>query len=153
MSTLRLEAPTGQTLKAYLFPYTTEVAADVAGYSLTETASRQYEVTLSGLVGTYRVVVEVITDAITTTIDSGYVLLEAAEGTYLMTNGLSITPTVAVVSSASDLPDYGPRRVKTKELEIEQFDPLKNQMAQERSILTQPSWCEGYSCVGKNKCP
>lgn len=153
--TLRIEAPTEQTLKAFLFPFTTEVVADPTGYALTETGARQYEVEIADatIVGVYRVVIEATTADITTAIDSGYVLLEVPNGTYVMTNKLpTITITPSQESVAATLPDYGPKRVKTKEMEIEQFDPLRLQMAQERSSITQPSWCDGAICVGKNVC-
>jgi hypothetical protein len=47
--------------------------------------------------------------------------------------------------------NVGPKRVKTKEMEIEQFDPLRSQMALDRSQVMQPSWCQGHSCVGRYK--
>ncbi len=152
MRTLRIEAPTGQTLKAYLYPLTIEQSADPAGYSLTETASRQYEVEISDplLLGTYRVVVEMISEDITTAIDSGYVVLEQADGTYIMTNKVPSCTTPSQESDPATLADFGPKRVKTKEMEIEQFDPLRLQMAQDRSRSTQPSWCDGAICVGRS---
>jgi hypothetical protein len=155
MRTLRLEAPTGQTLRAYLFPFTVESAPDPAGYVLTETGPRQYEVEIVDplLIGTYRVVVEATTEDITTAIDSGYVALGGLPGTYVMTNKLPTTPTPPQESSEAVLPDYGPKRVKTKEMEIEQFDPLRMQMAQERSQILQPCWGSGVECIGRNKMP
>jgi hypothetical protein len=153
MRTIRVEAPTEQTLRLYLYPFTTEVAADVAGYVLVETGPRQYEweVDEDTLLGTYRAVIEVETVEITTIIDSGYICLGQPEGTYVMTNKLPTTcSTSSQESEAATLPDYGPKRVKTKEMEIEQFDPLRLQLAQDRSRVQQPSWCDGSICVGKS---
>ena len=152
MRTIRIEAPVGQTLRIFLYPFTLEAAADPAGYALTETGPRQYETAIEdvALLGTYRVAVEVVTEDITTIIDSGYLCLGQADDTYVMTNKLPTTcPTPSQESEAATLPDYGPKRVKTKEMEIEQFDPLRNQMAQDRSRVQQPSWCDGAICVGK----
>lgn len=155
MRTLRVEAPTGQTLKAYLFPFSNEIIADPAGYSLVETETRQYEVEIVNpeLVGTYRVLIEVVSGEFTNSIDSGYVALGGDAGTYVMTD---IIPTIATASTSEvTLTDYGPKRVKTKEMEIEQFDPIRNQMASERATMNYPGWCSGYDCVGryKNECP
>jgi hypothetical protein len=153
MRTIRIEAPVGQTLRIFLYPFTIETAADPAGYALTETGPRQYEASIADdtLVGTYRVAVEVVTEDITTIIDSGYLCLGQPEGTYVMTNKLPTTcSTPSQESEAATLPDYGPKRVKTKEMEIEQFDPLRLQMAQDRGRVQQPSWCDGSICVGKS---
>jgi hypothetical protein len=149
MRILRLEAPTEQSLRIYLFPFSDEVVADPSGYVILETSPRQYEVEIEDplLLGTYRVVVEVITDDITTIIDSGYVVLEQGDNTYVMTNKLPSAPTITSTTQGSE---YGPRRVKTKEMEIEQFDPLRIQMAADRSTVQQPSWCDGSICVGKS---
>jgi hypothetical protein len=150
MRIIRLEAPTEQSLRIYLYPFTLEAPADPAGYTTTETSPRQYEATIEDplLIGIYRVVVEVITESITTIIDSGYVRLDQPDATYVMTNKLPTTPSPQESSEAT-LPDYGPKRVKTKEMEIEQFDPLRIQIAQDRGRVQQPSWCDGAICVGK----
>ena len=154
MRTIRVEAPTGQALRIFLYPFTVEVVADVAGYVLTETAPRQYETEIEDplLIGTYRVAVQVTTEDITTIIDSGYVCLGQPDGTYVMSNKLPTTcSTPSQESTEATLPDYGPKRVKTKEMEIEQFDPLRLQMAQDRGRVQQPSWCDGSTCVGRNE--
>jgi len=153
MRTIRVEAPTEQTLRLYLYPFTTEVAADGAGYALIETGPRQYEweVDDATLLGTYRAVIEVETPEITTIIDSGYVTLCLDEVTYVISNKAPSTCSTPSQESetTTSLTDFGPKRVKTKEMEIEQFDPLRNQMAAERATMNYPGWCSGYDCVGR----
>ena len=131
-----------------------ETAGDAGGYALTEVEDMQYQYTVesSTLVGTYRVVVEVITDAITTAIDSGFVLLLAADGVYVMTNTFPVSaPTVA--TPTNEYASFGPKRVKTKEMEIEAHNPKDLQRLLERTTNTNlPTFCGGFACVGKHKC-
>lgn len=150
---IEIEAPTGQTLKIYLFPHTTETAGDVAGYSLTEVEDMQYQYTVTSdlLVGTYRCVIEVITASITTAIDSGYVLLLAEDGVYVMSDTLPTTSTVTTTTE-NTYSSFGPKRVKTKEMEIEQFSPKELQRVEERTNnTTLPSFCGGFACIGRFK--
>lgn len=47
---------------------------------------------------------------------------------------------------------YGPKRVKTPNLEVEQFDP--NVVANaERLARTPPSFCDSHVCIAKPKTP
>lgn len=153
MRTIRVEAPTEQTLHLYLYPFKDELAPDPAGYTLIETGPRQYEYEVEDplLLGTYRAVIEVETEAITTVIDSGYIVLCQGDDIYEMKQSAptTCTTTPSQESEAATLTDFGPKRVKTKEMEIEQFDPLRNQMAAERATLTYPGWCSGFDCVGR----
>lgn len=57
-----------------------------------------------------------------------------------------------VVESLPDLKfsEYGPRRIKTKKLEIEQFDPEKLQDLKDRKNRTIPTFCSSRFCVGRN---
>ena len=49
-------------------------------------------------------------------------------------------------------PETTPKRVKTKEMEIEQFDPYRMQLLKERQTVSQPSWCDGSICIGTDHC-
>lgn len=150
---IEVEAPTGQTLKIYLFAHTTETEADEDGYDLTEVEDMQYQYTIASdtLVGTYRCLIEVITDDITTAIDSGYVLLLAQDGVYVISDTLP-TSSTATTTTENDYNSYGPKRVKTKEMEIEQFSPKELQRVEERANnTTLPSFCGGFACVGRFK--
>jgi hypothetical protein len=54
---------------------------------------------------------------------------------------------------AATLPnsEYGPRRVKTKEMEIEAFSPMEVIRARERENSQPPTFCGGPHCVGRYK--
>jgi len=151
--TLRIEEPEGLTLKVYLTPVDTGDAGNVDGYELIETADRQYEIVLteSGLYGRYRVLVEFYSEVLTSSIDSGYVSLDSADGIYIMQNKLPELAIATTVSDTEAFSAYGPKRVKTKEMEIEQFSPLEIQKANERASATLPTFCSGPACIGRYK--
>lgn len=65
---------------------------------------------------------------------------------------LNVTPSVPTVNEGSPTYSaYGPKRVKTKQMEIEQFDPRVLQDAEARANATLPSFCESRICVGVPK--
>lgn len=151
---LRVEQPTDLTLRAFLFPLTTEESADGDGYELTEVEDRMYEFTISQatLVGTYRVSIQLESEAITTTIDSGYVYLGAADGTYIFQNTVPTTPTTTEITTPT-YSTHGPKRVKTREMEIESHNPRDIQRVIERDTYTTlPTFSSGAACVGRFKC-
>ena len=154
--TFRTEQPEELTLKIYLVPVDLGEIGDEEGYTLTETLPRQYEIEVpTGFFGRYRVTVEMVSVEITANIDSGYVDFGSADGVYVMQNKL---PELSTTPETSDdtYTTYGPKRVKTKEMEIEQFSPDVIQRVQERESATLPTFCSGPACIGsyKNeKCP
>jgi len=152
MRILRLEAPTGLTLKAYLFPFTVETSADPAGYALTETGARKYEVEIVDptIFGQYRVVVEMVSEEITTAIDSGYVNIGSDSGTYVMSNKVH-QPQQEIEILDPSLSEYGPKSVKTKEMEITQFSPMERIKAKERETTPWPTFCNTPACIGRGK--
>lgn len=154
--TFRTEQPENLTLKMYLAPVDLGETGDEEGYNLTETLSRQYEVVVpADLYGRYRVSIELVSEAITATIDSGYVNFGSADGVYVMQNTLPELSTVPETSNDT-YTTYGPKRVKTKEMEIEQFSPDIIQRVQERESATLPTFCSGPACIGRyknEKCP
>jgi hypothetical protein len=48
------------------------------------------------------------------------------------------------------LGEYGPKSVKTKEMEITQFSPMEVLRAREREATSWPTFCQGPSCVGRH---
>lgn len=151
---LSTEQPEGLTLKAYLFPIDTGAAGIEEGYELTETADRLYQLTITDaeIFGRYRIAIEMISDDITATIDSGYVFIGNVSGNYIMQNTLpELSTTITTPPPEITYSDYGPKRVKTKEMEIEQFSPMELQRVQERVNATLPSFCSGSTCIGRYK--
>jgi hypothetical protein len=152
---LSTEQPEGLTLKAYLYPIDTGVPGVEDGYELTETAARLYQLTITDpeIYGRYRVAIEMVSDDITATIDSGYVLIGNVAGNYILQNKLpELTITTPTLPPEVAYSSYGPKRVKTKEMEIEQFSPMELQKVQERANAALPSFCSGgATCVGRYK--
>lgn len=152
MKKICYEGPEGQTLVAYLTALENAISDLDESYPLTEIGDRNYLAEVPGLLGNYRVVIEVVTDDITTSIDSGYVTIGSDDETYQVVNKKPTTTPPSTTPTPGRYSAYGPKRVKTKEMDIEQFDPHRIQIAEERSTLQEPSWCNGYSCIGVNKC-
>lgn len=143
---LQIEAPEELDLTAFFKPTSIETEGDIAGYSLTEISARLYEMILpSTLIGSYWVVVKDDEE----TIDAGYINITSSVMVYSLSTTLP-SESLEQEESTTTYPAYGPKKVKTKEMEIEQFDPLTNQMAEERKTLNQPTWCSGGSCRGIN---
>jgi len=53
-------------------------------------------------------------------------------------------------NDAVPLGEYGPKTVKTKEMEITQFSPMEVIKARERENSSWPTFCQGPSCVGRH---
>lgn len=148
MKKLQIEAPEGLTLTAFFNPTTDQTAGNVSGYALTEVSDRLYETIIPDeILGLYWVVIKLGTDAI----DGGYSSI-TTEGVFLISKEIPVTPDVPDVTPSS-LTNHGPRRVKTKEMEIEQFDPMRLALLAERSLAQVPTWCDGPSCSGRHQCP
>jgi len=149
--TLRIEAPPELTLKVFLNPEESGLEGDEGGYALTEIVPRTYEVEIEEelIFGIYSVRVVMESEAPDITIDSGYVKFAATAGTYIMTQNKPDACPVAASTEGLTFSTYGPKRVKTKEMEIEQFAPSEIMKADERAIATSPTFCEGGVCVGR----
>lgn len=64
-------------------------------------------------------------------------------------NGTPVDPPVE--APTLEFSGYGPKRVKTKEMEIEQFDPSILAKIEERKAAGMPTFCNTPSCVGRHK--
>ncbi len=61
------------------------------------------------------------------------------------------TGVIADLATASQ--SYGPKRVKTPNMEVEQFDPLTIQRAEDRANSVYPTLCNmGMTIVSPNSC-
>lgn len=146
---IRIEAPTDLTLKLFLYAFTGSGTPDTNGYALTEVSPRAYEMTIpdDALQGVfYCSIYYIAQDA---TIDSGYVNLESADSTYLLSNSPPAPSTTEIPETSYSA--YGPKRVKTKEMEIEQFSPMEIQRAEDRAAAPLPCFGSSHVCVGRNK--
>lgn len=52
------------------------------------------------------------------------------------------------VPAPSEFGASGPRRVRTKEMEIEQFRPDILQLVEDRKVSKTPSFCQSQFCIG-----
>lgn len=150
---IRIEAPEDLTLTLYMYPFSSSGTPDVEGYASTEAYPRAYESTITDdtLYGVFYCVWKYTAGDEEITIDSGYCNFELTDGTYLVTNEPPTETTSVVTEVSPTYSSYGPKRVKTKEMEIEQFDPIAIQRATERSSATLPSFADGNTAVGRGK--
>jgi hypothetical protein len=146
------EQPADLTLTLFLEALDGGLAGEEEGYELTEENPRQYTYTLTEptMFGLYRAVIKIVGSE-TLTIDSGYVRFGAESGTYQMVNKVP-DPIVAPPVGPDEYTQYGPRRVKTKEMEIEQFSPDIIQKVNSRAAAKIPTFCALPSCVGRHRC-
>jgi hypothetical protein len=84
-------------------------------------------------------------------IDSGYVRFGAEAGNYALSNAVPPPITPAPVGP-TEYAQHGPKRVRTKEMEIEQFAPDIIQKVNSRAAAKIPTFCSLPSCVGKHRC-
>lgn len=146
------EQPTDLTLTVFLEALDGGLEGDVEGYALVEEQPRLYTYTITDatMFGLYRATIKIVSEE-TLTIDSGYVRFGAEAGSYRMMNQLP-PPIVAPPVGPTEYTQYGPKRVKTKEMEIEQFDPAVIQRINSRANATIPTFCSLPSCVGRHRC-
>lgn len=64
-------------------------------------------------------------------------------------NGTPVDPPLPEITGAFS--EFGPKRVKTKELDIEQWDPEKLERINRRRTATHPTFCNSLFCIAKPK--
>lgn len=64
-------------------------------------------------------------------------------------NGTPVEPPLPEISGAFS--EFGPKRVKTKELDIEQWDPEKLERINRRKTTPHPTFCNSLFCIAKPK--